>query len=154
MEYRRAGLSDVEQIYDLVYFYAGKNLMLVRSRSYLYENLRDFFVAVNDSMVVGCGSLHITWNDLAEVKSLAVDPRFVKKGVGAGLLKKCLEDAKSLGVKKVFTLTLEPEFFEKNGFKRVDKNTLPMKIWGECSKCPKYPNCDEIALVLDVDGKS
>jgi amino-acid N-acetyltransferase len=150
MEIRKAKLEDMEQVRDLIGFYASKNLMLPRSLSYLYECLRDFTVAVEKKLIVGCCSLHLTWKDLAEIKSLAVDPRFVKKGIGGKLLEASLKEAKQLGLKKVFTLTLEPEFFEKNGFKKVDKESLPMKIWGECSRCTKYPDCDEVPLIKEM----
>lgn len=150
MEIRKAGFEDMEQIRDLIKFYAGKNMLLPRSLSYLYENIRDYTVAVKDDLILGCCSLHVCWDKVGEVKSLAVDPRHIKKGIGAKLLNECLQEARQIGVEKVFTLTLKTGFFEKQGFKQVDKETLPMKIWGECATCPKYPDCDEKALTKKI----
>ena len=146
----KASLEDVDQMKTLIDFYAGKNLMLSRSLSYLYENVREYWVCREGELVVGCGALHVTWKGLAEVKSLAVDPRFINKGIGKDILSACLKEAKELGLSEVFTLTLEPEFFIKNGFKKIAKEKLPMKIWGECMQCSKYPSCDEEALVYKV----
>lgn len=142
--------ADMEQVRDLVSFYASKDRMLARSLSYLYENIRDFTVAVDGKLIAGCSSLHVSWKELAEIKSLAVDPRYANKGVGKKLLEKCLAEAKQLGMKTVFTLTMEPDFFRKAGFKKVERNKLPMKIWGECRNCPKYPDCDETAMIKKI----
>ena len=150
MKVRSAKPADMMQVRDLISFYAGKNLMLPRSLNYLYENIRDFKVAVDGELIVGCGSLHVSWKDLGEIKSLAVDPRYVKKGVGKKILDACIKDAGKLGLENVFTLTMEPEFFQKNKFKKIDRQKLPMKIWGECRNCPKYPDCDEVALILTL----
>lgn len=147
---QKASLEDVDQIKTLVDFYASKNRMLSRSLSYLYEHVRDYLVYKEGNLVVGCAALHIDWKNLAEVKSLAVDPRYMNKGVGKALLSACIEEAKALGIPEVFTLTLETDFFLKNGFKKVSKDRLPMKIWGECMQCNKYPNCDEEALVYRI----
>ena len=146
MKVEKAALSDAKAIRALIDIYARRDKMLSRSLSYLYENIREFFVVRNDGKVVGCCALHITWSDLAEVKSLAVHPDYLGKGAGKALLNAGLNEADELGIPTVFTLTLEPEFFIKHGFKRIPKEKLPMKIWGECIQCPKYPECDEIAL--------
>ncbi|MBD3261230.1 MAG: N-acetyltransferase [Candidatus Altiarchaeales archaeon] len=146
----QARFEDVEQIRDLIGFYAKRGLMLPRSLNYVYEHLREHVVEKKDDLVIGCCALHITWEKMAEIKSLAVDPRYAKKGVGAKLLKHCLKEAENLGIKKVFTLTLEPEFFKKHGFKPTPKEKLPMKIWGECALCNKYPDCDEQALITEI----
>jgi amino-acid N-acetyltransferase len=150
MKVLKASVGDVEQIRDLIEFYAKKNLMLPRSLSYLYENLRDYLVVKKDGVVIGCCGLHITWGDLSEIKSCAVDPRYAGKGVGKTLLDAAKKEAKAMGIKKIFTLTLEPDFFRKNGFKDIPKDKLPMKIWGECINCPKYPECDEEALIYNI----
>ncbi|MBM3308758.1 MAG: N-acetyltransferase [Crenarchaeota archaeon] len=148
MNVERASLKDVEQIKTLIDFYASRDKMLPRSLSEIYEHIRDFFVCRDKKLVAGCCALHVSWGDLAEIRSLAVDPRYANKGIGSALITACIEDAKKIGVKKVFTLTNEAEFFEKQGFKRVKKSELPMKIWGECIHCKKYPNCDEEALTF------
>ena len=148
MDVVKSGLSDVEAMRALIEEHAKEDKMLSRSLSYLYENLRDYYVAKEGGKVLGCCSLHISWVDLAEVKSLAVKKDQMGKGVGKALLDATLGEAKDLGITKVFTLTLEPDFFKKHGFQEVEKDTLPMKIWGECIQCPKYPNCDEIALTI------
>ncbi|MDD5111708.1 MAG: N-acetyltransferase [Candidatus Altiarchaeota archaeon] len=150
MDIERASLADVEQIKTLIDFYAGNGKMLPRSLSEIYEHIRDFFVARDKRLVAGCCAVHVSWSDLAEVRSLAVDPRYANRGVGSALVDACIADARKIGVKLVFTLTNEPDFFEKQGFKRIAKTDLPMKIWGECIHCNKYPNCDEEALVYKV----
>ncbi|MFH1056129.1 MAG: N-acetyltransferase [Candidatus Altiarchaeota archaeon] len=146
MNVERASIDDVEGIRDLIGIHAKQNKMLSRSLSYLYENLREYSVVKKGKKVIGCCALHISWRDLGEVKSLAVHPKYSGKGIGKTLLKSAIKEAEQFGIPKVFTLTLEPEFFIKHGFKKIQKNKLPMKIWGECIQCPKYPDCDETAL--------
>ncbi|MCX6695950.1 MAG: N-acetyltransferase [Candidatus Altiarchaeota archaeon] len=150
MVIRKASLGDVDQMKTLIDFYASKSRMLPRSLSYIYEHVREYTVCKEGELVIGCCALHVTWRDLAEVKSLAVDPRYMNKGVGKDLLFAALKEAKEMGINEVFTLTLESEFFLKNGFKKTSKEKLPMKIWGECIQCNKYPNCDEEALVYKI----
>jgi amino-acid N-acetyltransferase len=150
---RKATIKDVEKMWKLINSYADRHLMLPRSLSELYENLRDFFVLIEDGQLVGCGALHITWEDCGEVLSLAVDPSRSRQGIGSSLLKACEEDARTLGLSKIFTLTYVPEFFEKHGFVRVEKSSLPHKIWSMCIKCPKFPDCDEVPLVKEINGK-
>jgi len=150
MEVRKSRIGEVHRIRELIEVYASKQLMLSRSLSYLYDNIRDYFVAVQADEIIGCCSLHICWQDLAEVKSLAVDPCHLGKGVGTALLESAISEAKTYGFKQVFTLTREPNFFLKHGFKPLEKDKLPMKIWGECLNCPRHPDCDEQALIYDV----
>jgi len=150
MKVRKASLGDVESIRALIEIHAKQDKMLSRSLSYLYENVRDYLVAEEGGVVVGCCALHISWRDLAEVKSLAVRPDYHRKGVGKALLAAALDEARGMGVPRVFTLTLEKDFFIKHGFREIPKEELPMKIWGECINCPKHPECDETALVYDV----
>lgn len=149
---RKATINDVHQIKNLVNSYAEKNLMLPRSLSELYDNIRDFYVYEEDGKIIGCGALHVTWEDYGEILSLAVEPSRTMQGIGSKILKACLKEAHSLGIRKVITLTYAPDFFEKHGFKRVKKTTLPHKIWGMCIKCPKFPECDEIPLMKHVDS--
>jgi len=148
---RRARAGDVPHIQRLVNFYADRGDMLGRSLNEIYENLRDFFVVEADGDIVGCAACHVTWADLAEVKSLAVADGWQGKGLGTTLLEACLSDADALGLPIVFTLTYRPEFFERHGFHRVDKNELPQKIWAECIRCVKFPDCGEIALLRRLE---
>lgn len=147
---RKATVDDVKGIHALVNFYAKRDRMLPRSLNEIYENIRDFFVYIDGRKVSGCCALHVDWEDLAEIKSLAVAKPKSGKGIGAKLLQHCLEDAKTLKVKRIFALTYVPEFFKKYGFRIINKDTLPHKIWTECIKCPYFPNCKEIALMKEI----
>ncbi len=140
----------MSRIQEIIESYSQRDKMISRSLSYLYENLRDYFVAFDKDRILGCVGLHISWADLAEIKSLAVDADHIGSGIGKGLLESAIDEARSLSIPHLFTLTLEPEFFKKNGFRIIEKDKLPMKIWGECIQCPKYPDCDEVPLVLDI----
>ncbi|MFH0861828.1 MAG: N-acetyltransferase [Candidatus Altiarchaeota archaeon] len=146
MDVRKASVRDVDAIRALIDVYSRQGKMLSRSLSYLYDNIRDYFVVEEGGRVIGCVGLHITWSDLAEIKSLAVDPVHQQKGVGRALLEATFREAKEFGISRLFTLTLEPDFFTRHGFRVIPRESLPMKIWGECIQCPKYPECDEVAL--------
>jgi len=148
---RKAKLKDVKEIQRLIKQYSNRGEILPRSLSELYDHLRDFFVYIRSRKMVGICALHICWDDLAEIRSLAVKEEDRKKGIGAELVKVCLEEAKALRIKRVFALTYQPEFFERLGFKKVDKTILPHKIWTDCLKCVKFPDCDEVALVKELD---
>jgi amino-acid N-acetyltransferase len=148
---RKARMKDVPQIFKLVNQMARlKNNLLPRSMSELYEHVRDFVVAVDDERVIGTCSLHIFWEDLAEVRSLAVDIDYQKQGWGDQLTKIIIEDARDLGILRLFTLTTIPDYFERFGFRIGTKEELPQKTWSECFRCPKFTECDETALVLDL----
>lgn len=147
---KKANIKDVKFIQKLINDYAKDDLLLPRSLSEIYENLRDFFVYEEKGKIYGCGALHINWEDLAEVKSLAVDKNKEGSGIGKGLLKACLEEAQKLKVKKVFCLTYQPTFFKKFGFKEIDRAKLPHKIWNECVNCVKFPDCCEVALMINL----
>jgi len=147
---RKARMSDVEPIHALITEFSRSGVMLPRSRSDLYEGLRDFVVADRHGRVVGCSALTIEWDNLAEVKSLAVARPHQRRGIGRRLLRACLVEARRLGIGRVFALTMVPAFFEHNGFVRVDRETLPHKVWSDCIKCTKFPNCDELALAIDL----
>ncbi len=147
---RKAKLNDVKEIQRLIKLYSARGGILPRSLSELYDDLRDFYVFVQNNKVFGICALHICWDDLAEVRSLAVKEEVRKKGIGTKLVKACLEESKDLGVKRVFALTYHPNFFKKLGFKEVDKNLLPHKIWTDCLKCVKFPDCDEIAVLKEM----
>ncbi len=149
---RKAKLSDSEAIHKLVNFYAKRGLMLARSRSSIYEYIRNYSVMESDGEVVGIGSLTILWSDLAEIRTLAVKESFSKQGIGKKLVEHFLEEAKELGIKKVFTLTYQDAFFAKCGFKTINRDLMPHKIWKDCLNCPKFPNCDEILMVMDIEN--
>lgn len=148
---RKAVIQDLKKIQEVINFYARQDQMLPRSLNELYENIRDYFVYEEaGGEVAGCCALHITWEDLAEIKSLAVVEARQRHKIGSALVKAAFEDAKKLNVKRVFALTYVPEFFEKFGFKKVAHSELPHKIWSECIKCVKFPDCQETAMVRDV----
>ena len=148
---RRATIADAEQIQRLINQFADQGRLLPRSLSEIYDHLRDFHVYESeDRSIVGVCALHICWEDLAEIRSLAVATEARKNGIGAQLVEACLEEARQLGVTQVFVLTYIPPYFERVGFHTVDKSTLPHKIWADCIKCVKFPNCDEIAMILDL----
>lgn len=154
MNVRNAKISDARTISALINCYAEHDKMLFRSLAEIYETLQAFFVAEVDGAVVGCCALEIIWSDLAEIKSLAVGQTQKGKGVGRALVEASLEQARRLGVPRVFALTLEPEFFERVGFRVVGKDELPMKVWSDCARCPKQQDCDEIAVVRMVPEAS
>ena len=147
---RGAHINDVEQMNKLVNHFAQRDLMLARPLGELYENIRDYYVYVESGSIVGCAALHVFWKDLAEIKSIAVEEGHQNKGIGKQLIQKCLEEGKALGISRLFVLTYIPEFFERMGFKRVDKELLPHKIWSECVKCYKFPDCDEVPLIIEI----
>ena len=147
---RKAYIDDVPKIQALIGYFAKKDLMLPRSLIDLYENIRDYFVAVNGKKIIGCCALHVCWDNLVEVKALAVDENMHAKGIGNRLVKEALKEAKKLRTKKVFCLTYAPKFFNKLGFKKIDRKLLPHKIWTECLQCAKFPNCDETAMMLKI----
>ncbi|MEI8215924.1 MAG: N-acetyltransferase [Eubacteriales bacterium] len=147
---RKANLSDVEIIHELVNYYADKGLMLARSRSNLYEYIRDFAILEYDDEIVGFGALHILWKDLGEVRTLAVKENLFGLGIGRKLVDFFLAEAKTLGIPKVFTLTYQQGFFEKLGFKEVHKDSMPHKVWKDCINCSKFPNCDEVCMEISV----
>jgi amino-acid N-acetyltransferase len=150
MDIRSAKISDAKEIHALIGSYAERDRMLFRSLADIYENLQSFIVAVLDGNVVGCCALEIIWSDLAEIKSLAVNVANKQMGIGKALVAAAIEQAKELGVPKVFALTLEPEFFVRSGFNIVEKDALPMKVWSDCARCPKQQNCDETAVIKSL----
>ncbi len=147
MNVRNAKISDAKVICSLINYYAEHDKMLFRSLAEIYENLQTFLVVENDDKTIGCCALEVIWSDLAEIKSLAVAAENRGQGVGTALVTAAVEQAKYLGVPRVFALTLVPEFFERLGFTTIRKEDLPMKVWSDCAKCPKQTECDEIAVV-------
>ncbi len=147
----KASITDVPQMHKLINSFADKGEMLSRPLSEIYEDIRDYFIVRDGERVIACAALHINWSDLAEIRSVAVAEDSQGQGVGARLIKSCLKDAEKLGIPTVFCLTYKPGFFEKLGFTQVDKMELRQKIWNECYRCSKFPNCDEVALVCRLE---
>ncbi|MEW6001844.1 MAG: N-acetyltransferase [Nitrospirota bacterium] len=150
MKIRKANISDLKEVHKLINDFAKKELMIPRSLNELYENLRDFLICEDGGNICGVCALHIMWEDLGEIRSLAVNKNYQKRGIGKNLVKQCLKEAKTLGLKSVFALTYQPEFFKKIGFVHIDKASLPQKIWGDCLRCPRFPQCDEVALIINL----
>ncbi|MDY6917076.1 MAG: N-acetyltransferase [Chloroflexota bacterium] len=150
MKPEKARIGDIAQIQKLVNHFAAQGEMLPRALSELYENVRDFLVVREGDEVVGCAALHVFWSDLAEIRAVAVAEEMQEKGVGLVVVGACLDEARELGIETVFCLTYRPEFFGRFGFQEVDKKDLPHKIWGECLRCPKFPDCDEVAMVCPL----
>ncbi|MBI5142000.1 MAG: N-acetyltransferase [Nitrospirae bacterium] len=147
---RKAKLADVTHVQALINSYASGNKMLPRSLHDIYECLRDFHVCVEDERIIGVCALHITWDNLAEIRSLAVAEDRQRHGIGSELVLRCLEEAADLGLTSIFTLTYSREFFAKLGFLEVDKAMLPHKVWADCIRCPQFPNCSETAMTLEM----
>ncbi len=149
---RKARMEDVRQIHALLKFYADKRLLLPRSISSLYDHLRDFVVYdENGGTISGVCSLHICWENLAEIRSLAVVESVQGQGIGRRLVRNCLDEAAEYGITRIFTLTYQPGFFRKQGFHDIDKRELPHKIWSDCINCAMFPDCDEEALLFEAD---
>lgn len=146
----KAKIDDALQIHKMVNYFADKGEMLHRPLSEIYENIRDFYVARDGDRVLACAALHVMWADLAEVKSVAVSEELQSSGLGSLVTQACIDEAKELGIATVFCLTYRPGFFEQFGFRRVNLMTLSRKVWGECYRCPKFPDCDEIAMTLHL----
>jgi len=145
---RKARIGDAKAIHKLLLGYAKEGLMLSRSLPDIYENIRDFYVFEEGGETVGTVCLNICWEDLAEVRSLAVAAGSEGRGIGRQLVVACLDEAREFGLKRVFALTYQPLFFSRLGFQEIEKSELPQKIWGDCMKCAKFPECDEIALSI------
>ena len=144
----KAKITDVPQIHKLINDYARDGQMLARPLSDIYEDIRDFIVIRDrDDRVVACAALHVAWADLAEIRSVAVAQEYKLKHFGAALVDACVAEARELGIGTVFCFTYQPDFFKKYGFAVIDKMELPRKVWTDCFRCPKFPNCDEVALV-------
>lgn len=148
---RKANVEDVVQIQQLISVFASRDLMLHRSLNELYETVRDFTVVAEGDQVLACSALHVNWDDLAELKCVAVDETRHGQGLGRTVVAQCLKEAADLRLRRVFTLTYQPAFFAKFGFQIVDRNTLPHKVWGECIKCHKFPDCQEVAMMYYVN---
>ncbi|QTA82795.1 GNAT domain-containing protein [Desulfonema limicola] len=144
---RKANIKDIKKIHSLLWDYGKKGDLLSRSLSQLYDHLRDFWIYEENQELTGCCALQFCWEDLAEIRSLAVHPGHTGKRIGAKLLETAVSEAKEFKIKRLFTLTYRPEFFKKMGFSPIDKSELPLKIWSDCILCVKFPNCDENAMI-------
>jgi len=143
----KARVSDANSMHRMISHFADKGEMLPRALSDIYEGIREYFVVKEGDQVVACVALHVTWVDLAEIRSLAVAEQEQNQRIGSLLIQACLKEAKELGIPKVFCLVGKPAFFVKHGFQLIDKTELPQKVWAECYRCPKFPNCDEVGLI-------
>ena len=161
---QKAQIGDVEEILELINGYAASNLMLPRGPQYLYENIRDFTIAIDANvpvysmtetrevmnLIVACGSLHVLWEDIAEVRALAIHPDYQHLGLGSRIVEYMEQEARKIGIHRLFTFTMTEAFFKNLGFHKIKRKDLPPKVWGECSRCPKYFQCDEVGMVLDL----
>lgn len=146
----KAKIGDPPALLAIINEFAQRELMLARSLNDIYEALRDFFVWREDGRILGCVALHICWQGLGEVRSLAVVKEAQGRGIGAELVKSCLTEAAQMGMQRVFVLTYVPEFFKKLGFAEYPKENLPHKVWTDCLRCPRFPECNEVALMKDL----
>ena len=146
----RARVGDASSVHRLISRFADKGEVLPRALSEIYDGIRDYFVVRKGGRIVACAALHVTWVDLAEIRSLAVDEEEQKQRIGSLLVQARIDEAKELDIPKIFCLVRKPAFFERHGFQLIDKTELPQKVWAECYRCPKFPNCDEVALIHHV----
>ncbi len=143
-------MTDAVAIGEIVNYHAERGRMLHRSLEAIYDTLRNFLVADVDGEVLGCVAVEIAWADLAEVKSLAVAPHAIGRGLGDALVRAAIDDARKLGVRRLFALTYVDAFFARFGFKRIDRKQLPSKVWTDCVYCPRRHACNEIAVLLHL----
>jgi len=151
LKIRKAKVKDATEIFKILQHFALKEVLLPRSLNSIYENIRDFFVCEVDGKIVGVGSLHVYWEDLAEIKSLAVKEEYQHLGIGRNIVQECLNEAKELGIKRVFALTYVPDFFKKIEFEITDKSNFPQKVWTECIHCVKFNDCHEIPVSISLE---
>ena len=150
---RKAKLTDVNEMFRIINYYAEKQRMLPKTQLQLFENLRDYSIATDPSAagrVLGCGALHIYWENLAEIRALAVAPDITHRGIGTAIVERLLHEARELEIPQVFVFTYEPRFFARFGFIQVEHRTMPLKVYNECFHCPKFNKCDELAMVLHL----
>jgi amino-acid N-acetyltransferase len=146
---RKARLEEIKAIHRLVSQQAKLGQILPRAISDLYVQVRDFSVIADEDTgkIIACGALQVVWEDLAEIRSLAVQTSHQYQGIGTRLIEALLEESSEMGITQVFVLTYRPRLFERLGFSHMDKSLLPHKIWADCIRCTKFPECDELALV-------
>lgn len=151
MSVRKARVTDVAALQELINWHAERGMMLSKTRQELYEQLRDFFVFCREDQVVGSAALHIFGPDVAELRSVAVKPERAGRGIGGALVEAALSEAQELGLDQVFLLTARPDFFAGFGFLKIDRGVLPRKIWADCLHCSYYHDCREIAMIVNVE---
>ena len=151
---RKALMSDVFEMKELINSYASEGCMLPRSLDSLFTNIRDFVVMEEDGHIIGCCGIHPDWEDLGEVVSFAVVRPYTRQGIGTRLLEECIEDAKAIGLGRLFVLTSSPDFFKKKGFEEIKREELPWKIWADCVNCSKYPDCNSVSLMKEIDAEN
>ena len=149
---RKASIRDVNGMSALINEFAARGIMLARGPLYLYQSIQDYRVMTmpasdGTERVVACGGLHVLWEDLAEVRSVAVHPALQKSGRGRAMVEALLDDARRLEVRRAFTFTLAEGFFRSLDFAVIPRDQLPPVVWAECSKCPKYYKCDEVGMI-------
>jgi len=147
LEIRKASLTDISALLELINAYAANGIMLPRTEFEMAENIRDFLVAFDSGRLVGCGALHFYTATSGEVRSLAVEPAVKTKGIGRALVEALEEEARAQDLHSIFAFTYVPGFFGKLGFEEVDRGELPLKAWKDCLRCPKFQACDEIAVL-------
>jgi len=148
---RRAKIKDVKSIYKILLYFGKRDMLLPRPLMELYENIQNFWVAERNNKVIGCCSLHVVSEDLAEIRSLAVLPKYQNRGIGKRLIYEVVREMKNIGLKKTFVLTFNEKYFKKIGFRRVAREKLPHKIWRDCINCHLFPECDEKPLIVKID---
>jgi amino-acid N-acetyltransferase len=148
---RKAVVADVSEIKKLIEPFVKDRLILPKSLHSLYSSLRDFWIMTDDAgRFIGCSAVQVCWDEVGEVRTLAVRKDMQGRGYGLELVRNCINEAKELGLKKIFTLTYKEGFFKKAGFKHIDKAKLPNKIWADCIHCPHFPDCDETAMMYTI----
>jgi amino-acid N-acetyltransferase len=148
---RKATLKDIKLVHKLIGEQAKAGNLISRAISELFSQVRDFVVRTENGSrtIIGCGALHIVWEDLAEIRSLAVETEHQRKGIGSELVQALLEESRGMEINRVFVLTDRTKLFERLGFSQIDKNMLPHKIWADCIRCNKFPECDEVAMAIN-----
>ncbi len=154
MKIRQAKVQDVKQMHRIIEFYADNKEMLHRSLNSIYENIQEYVVAEYKGKIIGCGALHVSWDNLAEVKALAVEKTYARQGIGTKIVKTLEQNALGLGIYTTFALSFKPEFFQKMGYEVISREVLPQKIWSECINCHLFPDCGEVPLIKDLSDKS
>ncbi len=154
MKIRPAKVQDVKQMHKIIEFYADNKEMLHRSLNSIYENIQEYVVAEYKGKIIGCGALHVSWDNLAEVKALAVEKTYARQGIGTKIVKTLEQNALALGIYTTFALSFKPAFFQKMGYEMISREVLPQKIWSECINCHLFPDCGEVPLIKDVSAKS
>lgn len=154
MKIRPAKVQDVKQMHKIIEFYADNKEMLHRSLNSIYENIQEYVIAEDKGNIIACGALHVSWDDLAEVKALAVEKSYARKGIGTKIVKTLEQNALALGIYATFALSFKPEFFKKMGYEVISREILPQKIWSECINCHLFPDCGEVPLIKELSSKS